>query len=137
MGDLKKSVWTTIISGDLDKNDKVFESIVEAFKANFEDADAGYRYHNNDNAAYGTHARLLLVAVMMTQGDILELGMGEHSTKLIHDIITEDNKTENRMLVSAESDSDWLGSLNELYSPFHQILYVEKCRKMESTKSRL
>ena len=129
MGDLKKSVWTTIISGDLDKDDEVFESIVEAFEANFEEADAGYRYLNNNNAAYGTHARLLLVAVMMTHGDILELGMGEHSTKLIHDILTEDNKAEKRMLVSAESNSEWLGSFKELNSPFHQVLYVNKCRK--------
>ena len=124
MGDLEKTVWTSILKGDLDKEEKVFESIVEAFKNNSEDADAGYRYHNNDDAAYGTHARLLLVSVMMTHGDILELGMGKHSTKLIHDILEEDNKAEKRMIVSAESDSTWLEAFQDLSSPFHQILYV-------------
>ena len=131
MGDLEKTVWTSIIKGDLDEEEKVFESIVEAFKNNPEDADAGYRYHNSDNAAYGTHARLLLVSVMMTHGDILELGMGKHSTKLIHDILEEDNKAEKRMIVSAESDSTWLETFQDLSSPFHQIPYVPKRKQIK------
>jgi len=126
LGDFEKQIWTTLIRGDLDKDGKVFDSVVKAFKDNFDDANAGYRFYNNENAAYGTHARLLLVAAMMTHGDILELGMGDHSTQLLHDILEEDNKSEKRMLVSAESDLEWLERFKIFSSSFHQILYVKK-----------
>jgi len=132
LGDYMKPIWTTLIRGDLDKDGKVFDSIVKSFKDDFDDVNAGYRFYNNENAAYGTHARLLLVAAMMTHGDILELGMGDHSTQLLHDILEEDNKSEKRMLVSAESDLEWLESYKSLVSPFHQILHVESCQEMHS-----
>ena len=125
MGHFEKNIGTTLISGDLDKDGKVFDSIVKAFKDNFDDVNAGYRYYNRENLATGTHARLLLVCAMMTHGDILELGIGDHSTRLLHDILEEDNKTEKRMLVSAESVLEWLESYKDLLSPFHKIIHVE------------
>ena len=39
------------------------------------------------------------------QGAILELGTGDHSTPVLHSVMEQ----EDRMLVSAESDQDWLG----------------------------
>ena len=120
-------MWTTLISGDLDQDDALFNSIVEAFKNNLDEANAGYKNYNEENAAYGTHARLLLVAAMMTHGDILELGMGDYSTQMMHDIIEDDNKIEKRMLVSAESDQEWMKRFTKLSSPFHQIIHVHKC----------
>ena len=128
LGHFEKEIGTTLIRGDLDKDGKVFDSIVKAFKENFDDVNAGYRYYNRENLATGTHALLLLVSAMMTHGDILELGIGDHSTRLLHDILEEDNKTEKRMLVSAESDLEWLESYKDLASPFHQIIHVLECK---------
>ena len=69
----------------------------------------------------------MLVATMMTHGDILELGTGDHSTKLLHDILEDDNKNKKRMLVSAESNPEWLDKFRDLSSPFHQMLLVQPC----------
>ena len=124
---LEKEIWTTLIRGDLDEDDNVFNSIVKAFKENFDDINAGYRHYNKKNLDFGTHARVLLVAAMMTHGDILELGTGDHSTKLLHDILEDDNKKEKRLLVSADSNSLWLARFSDLSSPFHQLLLVQPC----------
>ena len=72
---LEKEIWTTLIRGDLDEDDNVFNSIVKAFKENFDDINAGYRHYNKKNLDFGTHARVLLVAAMMTHGTYLSLGL--------------------------------------------------------------
>ena len=131
---LKKNIWTTLIMGDLDTDGRVFSSIVEAFEKQNGEVEALYRHYNKQNVDYGTHARLLLVAVLMTHGDILELGTGLHSTKLIHDVFEEDNKKEKRMLVSADSDLTWLKKSSELSSSFHQLLFVPMCSQENVAK---
>ena len=113
---LEKEIWTTLIRGDLDKDDNVFNSIVKAFKENFDDVNAGYRHYNKKNLDYGTHARLLLVAAMMTHGDILE----------------DDNKRGKRLLVSADSDPAWLERFSDLSSDFHQLILVKPCTEEEN-----
>ena len=59
----------------------------------------------------------------MTGGDILELGAGDYSTKLLDDVL-EDEKNDNRMMVTAESNQEWLSKFNHLSSSFHQLLLV-------------
>ena len=126
---LEKEIWTTLLRGDMDIDGKIFNSVREAFKDNYDDLNAGYRHYNNKNHAYGTHARLLLLAALMTHGDILELGTGDQSTELLHDIVEDDNKRgDARLLVSAESDSHWLDTFTHLSSSFHQLLLVENCQ---------
>ena len=122
---MEKQIWTTLIRGDLDQDGEVFGSIIKAFEHNFDDINSGYRHYNRQNVDYGTHARLLLLSALMTHGDILELGTGDHSTQLLHDILEEDNKTEKRLLVSADSDPLWLEKYSYLSSPFHQLLLVD------------
>ena len=129
---MEMEVWTTLIRGDMDKEGEVFNSVAEAFKENFDDLNAAYRHYNKNNLVYGTHVRLLLLATMMTRGDILELGTGDYSTELLHDIIEEDNKKERRLLVSADSDPVWLNRFTHLSSPFHQLLLVNKCHAAQS-----
>ena len=117
---LEKEIWTTLIRGDLDEDDNVFNSIVKAFKENFDDINAGYRHYNKKNLDYGTHARLLMVAAMMTH------------TKLLHGILEDDNKKENRLLVSADSDPAWLDRFSDLSSPSHQLILVQPCTEEEN-----
>ena len=38
---LEKEIWTTLIRRDRDEDDNVFNSIVKAFKENFDDINAG------------------------------------------------------------------------------------------------
>ena len=125
---VEKEIWTTLIKGDLDIKGDIFNSVVEAFKNNYDELNAGYRYYNQENVDYGTHARLLLLAALMTHGDILELGTGDHSTLLLHQIVQEDNKVERRVLVSADSDPAWLDRFKHLSSPFHQLHLVGNCK---------
>eukprot|EP00090_Calanus_glacialis_P038258 TRINITY_DN6683_c0_g1_i4.p1 TRINITY_DN6683_c0_g1~~TRINITY_DN6683_c0_g1_i4.p1 ORF type:complete len:640 (-),score=138.81 TRINITY_DN6683_c0_g1_i4:103-2022(-) len=122
---LEKKIFTTIIQGDLDKDGKVFESIIAKFKEHADDINAGYNHYNEDNLYKGTHIRLVLAAAMMTFGDILELGTDELSTKLLHDILDQDDDTSKRLLVSAESQ---LKNLEKHKSEFHQLLHVPDCK---------
>ena len=118
---MRKEIWTTIIQGDLDEEGKVYQAIVNKFKKEFDEVNAVYRHYNRKNIDYGTHARLLIVAAMMTSGDILELGTGYHSTELLHEILEEDNKKNNkRSLISADSDPKWIVRYKDLSSYFHQ-----------------
>ena len=120
---------TTIIQGDLDKEGKVFESIIRKFKENVEDVNAGYNYYNKDNLYRGTHIRLLIVAAMMTCGDILELGTHELSNKLLRDIIEKDSDdNKRRLIIFAESGLDKLEKLNIKESEHHQLLHVPDCK---------
>ena len=111
---LEKKIFTTIIQGDLDKDGKVFESIIAKFQEYGDDINAGYNHYNEDNLYKGTHIRLVLAAAMMTFGDILELGTDELSTKLLHDILYQDDDTSKRLLVSAESQRKNLDACTRL-----------------------
>ena len=124
-------VWTTLFRGDLDIDGKIYDSIVTAFNEHFDDINDVAKQYNKDDHIYGTHTRLLLVAAMMTGGDILELGAGEYSTKLLDDVL-EDENNDKRMMVTAESDKDWLSKFNHLSSSFHQLLLVHSSDNTEN-----
>ena len=134
LADIEKQVNTTLIAGDLDDDHKVFNSVVRAFKEQSEDVTAGFKYYNTKNEAVGTHVKLLLVAAMKTEGDMLELGMGTQSTKLLHDIFKEDNKLSRRMLVSVESDPAWFEDFKHLSSSFHQLLLLPDCNEKNDVR---
>ena len=125
---LNKKIWTTLIQGDLDRDGKVFNSITKAFKENYSDINAGYLHYNKENLAHGTHIRLVILAAMMTHGDILELGTGDVSTRLLHDILEQEENNMDRMLVSADSDQKKLGKFKDLDCSFHQLLLVPNCK---------
>merc|ERR1719483_90717 len=120
---LQLQVWTTIFRGDLDINGKIYDSIVKAFSEHFDDINDVARLYNKEGNVYGTHTRLLLVAAMMTSGDILELGAGDYSTTLLDDVL-EEEKDGKRMMVTAESDKEWLNKFNHLSSSFHRLVLV-------------
>ena len=125
---LEKKILTTIIQGDLDKDGEVFESIIDKFQEHVDDINAGYNHYNENNLYEGTHIRLVLAAAMMTCGDILELGTDELSSKLLHDILDQDDDTSKRLLVSAESQLKNLKKHKDAESEFHQLLHVPDCK---------
>ena len=65
-------------------------------------------------------------AAMMTFGDILELGTDELSTKLLHDILDQDDDTSKTLLVSAESQLENLEKHKDAESQSHQLLYEDE-----------
>lgn len=69
---------------------------------------------------YGSHLVPLLLAVMRTTGDVLELGLGVSSTPVLHALC----QIQGRRLVTIENNREWF-SIGERYaSDFHQVLYV-------------
>lgn len=69
---------------------------------------------------YGSHLVPLLLAVMRTTGDVLELGLGVSSTPVLHALC----QLQGRRLVTIENNREWF-SIGERYaSDFHQVLYV-------------
>ncbi len=69
---------------------------------------------------YGTHQPYLIEAVKRTTGPVLELGSGEGSTTVLHDLCAE----QGRMLVTVESDSEWLSKFAHLETPLHKMVFL-------------
>lgn len=72
----------------------------------------------------GTHMVPLAVAVARTigEGPVLELGMGDHSTPLLHLLCAD------RLLVSADSSEAWAGRYKGFRSGTHEIHAVPDWR---------
>lgn len=72
------------------------------------------------DANWGTHQTPLLTAVMNTNGPILEMGCGDFSTPLLHAICSVNQ----RMLLSTDTDKEWLNLFLDLETPWHTFAYV-------------
>lgn len=71
-------------------------------------------------STYGTHIVPLLISVLNTTGTVIELGMGDFSTPLLHEIC----KLNKRKLISAETSNTWMTRYDDLKSPFHIFKHV-------------
>lgn len=69
---------------------------------------------------YATHLPVLVAAVARTSGSVLELGCGEWSTRVLHEMCA----ARGRRLVSAESDAGWAARFAHLGTSDHQIVVV-------------
>jgi hypothetical protein len=67
---------------------------------------------------YGTHIHPLTVAVLATKGDVLEMGCGDFSTPLLHALC------KGRVLVSTDTDAQWLTKFSDLQHNHHVLKYV-------------
>lgn len=68
---------------------------------------------------YSTHIPVLMAAIHNTAGPVIELGCGDYSTPALH-LMCKD-----RLLVSAESDGNWLSRFADLESPSHRLFHVD------------
>ena len=73
------------------------------------------------NNNYGTHIHPLTVAVLRTSGAVVELGMGDYSTPVLHEIC----KLQGRLMLSYEKDLTWLENFIDLESDSHKIRHNE------------
>lgn len=74
----------------------------------------------NFSTRYGTHLVPLLRAVLLTTGDVLELGLGVCSTPALHALC----QLQGRRLVTIENNREWYAIGERYASDFHQVLYV-------------
>jgi hypothetical protein len=74
---------------------------------------------------YGTHFVALTTAVARSKGPVLELGSGDHSTPLLHYLC----KSMGRLLVTADTEKDWLERYRAYESKEHEIHLVTDWEK--------
>lgn len=74
-----------------------------------------------DGLTYTTHLPHLRKAVELTTGPVLELGAGEGSTPLLHELCTKAG----RRLVTVESDRGWLERFESMASELHTLVHHE------------
>jgi len=74
-----------------------------------------------DGYGYGTHQRLLTRYLMRTTGPILELGCGNYSTPIIHEIA----EAQARRVDTFDNNADWISKFVQLTSSLHGFHCVE------------
>jgi len=70
---------------------------------------------------YYTHQPFFIEIIKFTNGNILECGCGDGSTKMIKEQI----KNTDRKLVSLESNLEWFNKYKEMTDSFHKLYHVE------------
>lgn len=71
---------------------------------------------------WATHQPALIWAIEKSEGDVLELGVGNSSTILLNSLL----KNTSRNLVSAEDTASWLDQFIHMESNFHKFKIVER-----------
>lgn len=93
---------------------------------------------NIGTGGYGTHLTPLIAVVLATFGNVIELGMGDYSTPVLHEIIKFQNTLLNRhkrKLISYESNKEWLNNFVDLMTDYHQIKLVENWDSVKITEN--
>ena len=72
------------------------------------------------HGGYGTHIAPLLTAVLNTKGPVFEMGCGDFSTPLLHELC----KNQNKYLLSTDTSNDWLSLFLDMQSANHEFKYV-------------
>lgn len=116
--DTTRVPWTQVLQGDLDSTGEIFNRTVASILAG--KTEYIYKKFNSEESPFGSHIKVLSAAAMSTSGDVLEMGTGYFSTPILHDIVS----LQGRMLVSTDSDLNWLSLFSNLSKPTHQIIGV-------------
>lgn len=75
-----------------------------------------------------THMPILIRAVLVSSGPVLELGAGINSTPLLHWLCAENR----RPLVTYESDSEYFGFARKFLSRTHKIIHIDDWNKIDT-----
>lgn len=71
--------------------------------------------------AWASHMPLLIKILDISQGSVLELGMGPFSTPLLHTLCA----AKNRLLISYENDKNYFASHRDFESALHHIKHID------------
>jgi len=77
-----------------------------------------------------SHYPVLIKIMQITNGDVLELGMGMGSTPLLHWLCFD----KGRNLVSYENNKEWFEMHKHFHKDWHEINFVEDWDKIEIEK---
>lgn len=78
------------------------------------------RFRKAPRGGYGTHLQPLLLAVFNTTGPVIELGAGDYSTTILHEVC----KQLGRQLFTYENDPEWLSGFADLASADHKLVQI-------------
>ena len=53
----ERIICTTVIKGEMDDNEGLFEKVVKVYNENFDDLNRCYHHHNLEEEMYCTHLR--------------------------------------------------------------------------------
>ncbi len=84
----------------------------------------------NYDKNWGSHLPVLMRLVFMTEGNVLEMGMGLYSTPFLHWTCFPDRK-----LVSYENDSKCFELNKQYQGGFHEVNFVDNWDKADIEKS--
>lgn len=70
---------------------------------------------------YATHLPMLMTVVSHTKGPILEMGCGDYSSFILHEICRVDR----RRLVSTEEKLDWFKKFEHLRTDWHEFYLIK------------
>lgn len=70
-------------------------------------------------SSYSTHQPCLLWALDNCDGDILELGTGDSSTRLLHE------NSKDKKIVSADDDSGWMNKFSDIQNDRHEFILLD------------
>jgi len=76
---------------------------------------------SDKRTGFGSHLPPLINAVLRTKGIVIELGAGNYSTPILHEIC----KIQKRVLFTFENDKTWLEKFIDLKTKRHRIIYVD------------
>merc|ERR1719481_534146 len=111
-----------IIRGDLDEEPSAFNTIT--------------RHLEKEETGHPSSA-LLKLTTQHCKGDILEFGTSASNTELLHSLVRESK--DGQMLVTADSDSDWIQTYPHMIDTFHQFVFVplySQRKKCSTQKNR-
>lgn len=77
---------------------------------------------DHETNPWATHQPALIWAIEKSEGDVLELGVGNSSTVLLNSLL----KNTGRNLVSAEDTDSWLDQFIYMESNFHKFKIVDR-----------
>lgn len=75
-----------------------------------------------------THIPMLIKAIQLTKGPVLELGAGIFSTPLLHWLCAEDK----RPLLTYERDPEYYGFARKFLSKKHRVVLIDKWDKIDT-----
>jgi len=76
--------------------------------------------------SYGTHIHPLVMAVLKTEGPIIEFGTGDFSTPILHEIC----QYQDRLLISYDDHEEWHKNFTDLRTDKHEFHLVEDWSKV-------
>lgn len=73
----------------------------------------------DEQRRWGSHLPVLAACVALTEGPVLELGVGWFSTPLLHALCG----LKERLLISVESDQEWIRKLPPYHCGWHRMVH--------------